>query len=123
MLISLSLLVTLAMPTCTMADRGLEKLIRDKAGELGGHEYCQFRMYDSLSDLDGDNKADFVVVFTVEGAVRGSKDVQFLAIFLSGARSAPIVSEFGRRGYRVVTALEVSPPDIVLRALEYQADE
>ena len=120
---ALLLWLVVAMPTCTTADPALERLIQQKAAELDGNEYCQFRMYDALSDLDGDLNPDFVVIFTVEGLVRGKSDVQFLAIFPSRPGATPIATEIGRRGSRVITALEVSPPDIVLRALEYEVDD
>jgi hypothetical protein len=55
-------------PTCTTSDLRLESLIAAKAAELSGTEHCQFRLYDTLSDLDGDQLSDLVVVFTVEQA-------------------------------------------------------
>src|SRR5262245_47710284 len=109
---SLLLYGVLSVPTCTSASAELESLIKRKATELDGQEYCQFRMYDALSDLDGDAHPDFVVVFTIEGPTRGNRAVQFLAVFGSRPGSTPMVSEVGRSGYRVVTSLAVSPPDI-----------
>ncbi len=114
------LLLIAGVPTCTTSDLSLESLIAAKAAELSGTEHCQFRLYDSLSDLDGDKLSDLVVVFTVEQGGRGQKDVQFMGVFLSTAPTRPRVVEVGRTREALVVRVDVWPPDIALQAMEYR---
>src|SRR6185295_20383611 len=55
-------------PTCKTADPRVEAVIDAKLKETRGSEYCQARLYNTLDDLDGDGREDFVLVFTVEAA-------------------------------------------------------
>ena len=48
-------------PTCHTADSRIEGLISAKAAELQGQEYCQFRLYHTIDDVDGDGRDDFLV--------------------------------------------------------------
>lgn len=117
---TLALLLVAGAPTCTTSDLRLESLIAAKAAELAGTEHCQFRLYDNLSDLDGDQLSDLVVVFTVEQGSRGEKDVQFMGVFLSKAPTQPRVVEVGRTREALVVRVDVWPPDIALQAMEYR---
>ena len=111
-------------PSCTTADPRVEDVIASKARELGGHEHCQFRLYEALSDVDGDGQDDFLVVFAVEGLGRGGNDsVQFLAAFPSASEWKPTVLKVGARGERVVETIDVSGSDVVLETSEYRAGD
>ncbi len=48
---------------CRLADKSVEDAIHAKATALKGDEYCQYRRYDALDDLDHDGRADLVVAF------------------------------------------------------------
>ena len=86
-------------PSCTTADRRVEEAIVATQRELQGQALCQYRLYETLSDVDGDGVTDFFVVFTIEGA-HGSatNSIQFLGMFASGTGWRPVVTEVGRRG-------------------------
>src|SRR5215467_6230787 len=90
-----------AAPTCATSSRGVESLIAKKAADVGGQEYCQFRIYETHFDVDGDGREDFLVVFSIEGA-HGNDITQFLAVFPSTTGWAPTLIEVGRRGTRLV---------------------
>ena len=107
------------VPTCVTQSAELERLIAEKARELGMTESCQFRRYDALDDVDGDGKEDFLALFTVEGP-RGANDhVTFLTVFLSGSPSSPIAVEAGRRGERDPVAIDARRGEIGLDTLDY----
>lgn len=106
-------------PSCVTADKRLESFISAKAAELGGREYCQFRIYEALHDIDGDGVEDFLVVFSVEGAGGGNDFTQFLGVFPSGSHWAPSALEVGGRGTRQIEKIEVQGREIHLRTLEY----
>jgi len=82
-------------------------------------EYCQFRRYDALDDVDGDGKDDFLVLFTVEGPRGGNDHVSFLAAFLSTRPDRPILVEAGRRGERDPFSIEARRGEVVLETREY----
>jgi hypothetical protein len=114
------LLATPSGPTCTAADERIERTIAAKRDELRGHEYCQYRIYDRLGDVDGDGVEDLLVVFTIEGVGgQGNSSSQFLAAFGSRSEWRPVVVEVGRRGQRVVQAIRVRAGLIDLSSLEY----
>jgi hypothetical protein len=115
----LLLLAALTAPTCTTSDRRVEELISTKMRELGGIEYCQYRMYESMADIDGDSVADFLVVFTVEAPAGGNNSTQFLAAFASGSNWAPSVVQVAQRGQRIVEGVKADGRTIVLQTLEY----
>ncbi len=108
-------------PSCITADERVERVIAAKVRELQGSEYCQFRIYQTLSDVDGDKTEDFLVVFSVEGIGGGGNSVrQFLAVFASSREWQPAIAEVGRRGERVVRSVSLGPGRaIVLETLEY----
>ena len=90
------------VPDCTLKDGKVEKDIRTVARRLQGNEYCQFRQYVTIDDIDGDGKDDFVVMFTVEG-VHGSMNhfLRFVLVYLSSRADAqPVQIQVGERGKR-----------------------
>ena len=109
LLMPLLLLQASGGPSCMVADHRIEDLIATKRIALHGHEYCQFRIYQALYDIDGDHTDDFLVVFSVEGAEGNMGEViQFLAVFASVDHWQPVVREVGRRGIRLVDAIQVA---------------
>jgi hypothetical protein len=62
------------VPTCNVRNDLVESVIAAKAKELKGQEYCQFRHYQTLFDIDKDGNDDFIVLFTVEGVGGGSNN-------------------------------------------------
>ena len=121
LLTALLLTQTPGPPSCVTADSRVEALIEAKRQELRGTEYCQSRMYETLSDFDGDRRDDFLVVFGIEGA-EGNMGavVQFVAVFASGSQWRPVVTEVGRRGQRVIQSIVPGPGTAIrLAALEY----
>lgn len=113
------------VPTCRLQSPDVERLIQSKARALGGQEYCQYRLYSALSDVDGDGRDDFIVVFTVEGQHGGTNDhASFLAVFLSSRGPArPLLIEVGHRGERDPVSVEVDRRTIVLATREYLATD
>ena len=112
-----------ATPDCKLADDSVEKLIAAKIKELNASEYCQYRIYNNLDDVDGDGKEDFIVVFTADGIDGGTNDhIQFLALY-GTMNAAPIVIKVGERGERDITAVQVEDKAIVLKTLEYGKDD
>ena len=122
--LSLGLAAQSAAPTCRTADVRVEALISSKAKELGASEYCQFRLYHTLDDVDGDRQPDFIVVFGLEGLRGGGNAAsQFLAVFSSRADWKPASVQVGSRT-RQVTAIAVDPDGtIVLTTLEHRATD
>lgn len=111
-------------PTCKTADRRVEALIEAKVKEAGGSEYCQARLYDTLDDLDGDGREDFVLVFSVETAPDGNSFVQYLAVFPSATQWAPLVVKVGSEGERYVDEIDVDAGRLlVLLTAEYEPDD
>jgi len=108
-------------PSCVTADPRVEELIAAKKRALHGDEYCQFRIYETLSDIDGDRREDFLVVFGIGGAEGNAGAViQFLAVFASGSQWEPAVAEVGRRGQRTIQGIDRGPGSAIrLEALEY----
>jgi hypothetical protein len=103
------------IPTCRTASTAVENVIDAKVRELKGVELCQFRLYDHIHDLDGDKQDAFLVVFSVEGvAGRANATRQFLVAFPSANNWRPSVIEVGRRGLRVVVALDVRGTEVAL---------
>ena len=108
------------LPGCKLADAAVERVIASKARQIGGQEYCQFRHYNTLDDVDGDGVDDFIVLFTVEGRGGGGNDhTSFMAVWLSGRPNSPLVVETGGRGLRDPVAIEVRDRKIRLETLEY----
>lgn len=123
-LLSLVLLLPAAsVPTCRTADVRLEQLITAKASELQGSEHCQFRLYHTLHDVDGDGADDFLVVFTVEGTGGGNTVSQFLVLFPSARNWEPLTVQVGRKGERFVEGVDVEEGAIVLRTSEYEKSD
>jgi hypothetical protein len=91
-----------AVPNCKLKDEGVERLIAEKARQLQGAEYCQFRRYHSIDDIDGDKKDDFVVIFVVEGVRRNANHfLQFMLVYLtSSPKNKPLEIQVGERGER-----------------------
>jgi len=109
------------MPDCTLADARVEDAIKQKAAELNGHEYCQFRRYDAMDDLNRDGVDDLLVLFTVEGQDGGNDHVDFLSVFLSGKTfTLPITVKVGNRGQRDPVSIEVRDDIIILETQEWQ---
>lgn len=108
-LTSVALLTALsAQPSCVTADRRVESFITTMAQQARGREYCQFRIYDTIDDVDGDGKEDFLVVFSVEDRQGGNSVIQYLGVFASGNNWVPVGTEVGRRGVRLVEKIDVA---------------
>jgi len=88
------------IPDCKLANEYIEQLISKKAEELQGVEYCQYRHYNSLDDLDNDGVDDFILVFSVEGALgNAGNSIEFMMVFLSTIKvSSPLETQIGNRG-------------------------
>ena len=91
-------------------------MIQHKAKQLEGFEYCQFRRYNTLNDLDGDGKEDFIVLFTVEGIHHSMNNTyQFIYVFLSGNPNAePLQIQVGSRGKQETNEILISSDEILL---------
>ncbi len=108
------------VPTCNVRNELVESVIAAKARELKGQEYCQFRHYETLSDIDKDGIDDFIVLFTVEGIGGGGNDhYDFMALFLSGRGWQPIVTRTGGRGERDPIGIDFRDGKIILNTLVY----
>lgn len=121
-----SALLAAGAPSCELKNDDVEKVIAEKVHELAGEEYCDYRIYDTMDDVDGDAAGDFLVVFTIESLHGGSNDhMQFLAVFLSSAESGgqPLIVQVGEQGERDIEAIEVDRHTIVLKTLEYQKED
>jgi hypothetical protein len=106
-------------PSCTTADPRVETMISSKSAEVRGQEYCQFRLYHTIDDFDGDGEADFLVVFAIEGLGGGGNNhVPYLAAFLSGSAWKPMMVQVGQRGVRTVSDISVDRGIIVLATAE-----
>lgn len=106
-------------PTCRTSDRRVENVIAAKAKELGGSEYCQSRLYHTIDDIDGDDKDDFILVFTIEAG--GNNSTQHLAVFPSSANWKAVVLKVGQGGERFIDDVDVDDDGIiVLTTAEYQ---
>jgi hypothetical protein len=113
-----------AEPSCRTADARVEDLISSTAAKLQGKEYCQFRLYDTIQDVDGDRQDDFVVVFTVEGrGGGGNNSAQYLAVFASGSDWKSVVTQVGERGVRAIKGISIEDGVIALKTLEYRRDD
>lgn len=112
------------MPSCRLADARVEELIAAKAAELRGTEYCQFRVYDTIDDVDGDGIDDFLALFTVEGLDGGGNDhASFLLLLPSSAMHGPILVQTGARGVRDPISIQVSRNRITLATREYRPSD
>ena len=108
------------IPTCNVRNELVESTIAAKAKELNGQEYCQFRHYETLSDIDKDGIDDFIVLFTVEGIGGGGNNhYDFMAVFLSSRGWQPIVIRTGGRGERDPIGVDFRDGKIILNTLVY----
>lgn len=106
-----------AAPTCQLKDERVERAIASVAEELQGSEYCQFRHYLALEDIDSDGKRDFLVTFNVEGTGEGSGNdvVAYLMAFMtSRTGKAPMRLEIGARGTRLPNAVWFDGRDVLV---------
>jgi hypothetical protein len=104
----LALRLEAAAPNCQLKDERVERAIASVAAEVQGNEYCQFRHYLSLADIDSDGKDDFLVTFNVEGTGEGTgNDVvcYLMAFITSRTGKAPLRLEIGARGTRLPNAI------------------
>jgi hypothetical protein len=120
-MIALALPMLLAgPPSCRTGDPRVEAVIAAKVHETGGDEYCQARIYQAFYDVDGDDREDFIVVFTVEAAAGGNDSVQYMAVLQSARGWRPSVMLVGRRGVRFIDSVDVEEErTIVLATSEY----
>jgi hypothetical protein len=108
------------VPTCNVRNDLVESVIAAKAKELKGQEYCQFRHYQTLFDIDKDGNDDFIVLFTVEGVGGGSNNhYDFMSVFLSGRSWQPITTRTGGKGERDPIRVDFRGGKIVLDTLVY----
>ncbi len=127
-MIALLLLLAAAPPAggepppldCRLANARVEAAIARKASALAGEEYCQFRRYDALDDLDGDGRNDLLVAFNVEPRA-GNDHRGFLAVFLSSdpPESEPLLVSTGGRGEQDVVGVTVEGRRIRLATRTY----
>ena len=109
-----------SVPTCNVRNELVESTIAAKAKELKGQEYCQFRCYQALFDIDKDGKDDFIVLFTVEGiGGGGNSHDDFMSIFLSSRNWQPITTRTGGRGERDPVGIDFRDGKIILDTLVY----
>jgi hypothetical protein len=96
-----------SVPDCSLRNRRVERDIKTFTRQLQGQEYCQFRRYDAIDDLDGDGKEDFIVIFTVEGVHRSMNHfLQFMSVYPSSQPSQrPLSVQVGERGKRSVDGI------------------
>ncbi len=107
-------------PTCATQSNLVESTIAEVAKKLKAQEYCQFRHYQALYDVDGDRTDDFIVLFTVEGIGGGGNDhYDYMSVFLSGRKWKPITVKTGERGERDPVSVDVRDRKIVLETLVY----
>ena len=119
-LIILFACVRKSVPTCNVSNQLVESTIAAKAKELSGQEYCQFRHYETLFDIDKDGINDFIVLFTVEGIGGGGNNhYDFMSVFLSGRRWQPITIRTGGRGERDPVGVDFRDGKIILNTLVY----
>jgi hypothetical protein len=112
--------VTKIGPTCNLRNDSVESVIAAKAKALNGKEYCQFRHYQMLFDVDRDGTDDFIVLFTVEDVGGGGNNHHnFMAIFLSKRGWKPIITRTGGRGERDPIAVDFRDGKIILYTLVY----
>ncbi len=109
-----------SVPTCNVSNQLVESTIAAKVKELNGQEYCQFRRYETLSDIDKDGIDDFIVLFTVEGIGGGGNNhYDFMAVFLSSRGWQPIITRTGGRGERDPIGVDFRDGKIILDTLVY----
>jgi len=107
-------------PTCRTTDRRVESVIAAKAKEMKGVEYCQARLYHTVDDVDGDDREDFILVFTIEAA-GGNNSTQYLAVFPSSHDWKPVVLTVGGRGERFIDEIDIEEDGVVvLLTSEYE---
>ena len=109
---------------CRLADAHVEAAIAKKAAALNAEEYCQFRHYEALRDVDGDGKDDLVVLFNVEPR-EGNDRLGFMAVFLSSdpPDADPLIAATGGRGERDAVSIDVQGRRIALGTLEYRPQD
>jgi hypothetical protein len=108
------------VPSCNIQNELVESTIAAKSKELKGKEYCQFRHYQTLYDIDKDGIDDFIVLFTIEGIGGGGNNHHdFMAVFLSSRDWRPIVVRTGGRGERDPIAADFRDGKIILETLVY----
>jgi hypothetical protein len=110
-------------PSCATQSKIVESTIAAVARDLKGQEYCQFRHYHALDDVDGDGTDDFIVLFSVEGMGGGNGHEDFMAVFLSGRNWHPLTTRTGGRGERDPISVEVKNHRIVLETLVYRPSD
>ena len=107
------------VPTCNVRIELVESIIAAKAKELNGQEYCQFRHYQTLFDIDKDGTDDFIVLFTVEGIGGGGNNhYDFMSVFLSSRGWQPITTRTGGRGERDPIGVDFRDEKIILDTLD-----
>lgn len=109
------------VPGCKLADSNVESVIAAKAKELNADEYCQYRIYDAMDDINGDQVEDFIVLFTLEPRT-GNDHLDFMTVFVSG-KPEPITVETGRRGERDPVSVSVQEGVITLETLEQKSSD
>jgi hypothetical protein len=110
-----------AMISCHLKDERVERAIGAVTAELKGNEYCEFRRYHSIDDIDGDRKEDFLVTFNVENPSGGGNNViSFLLVFLtSRGNKPPLRLQVGERGTRYPDSISFDGKFIVLHFMQW----
>ena len=112
--------VTKGVPTSNLRDQLVESTTAAKVKELNGQEYCLFRHYNTLFDIDKDGNDDFIVLFTVEGIGGGGNNHRdFMSVFLSRRGRRSITTRTGGRGERDPVHVDFRDGKIILDTLVY----
>ena len=106
---------------CQLADSRIERLIAAKAKSEKSAEYCQYRRYDALDDIDRDGKPDFIVTFNLE-VLGANHTASYLFVFLStaGEKAAPLEAAVGETGTFAPDAIGVEDHRIVMETQEWR---
>lgn len=96
-----------AGPDCSLRYAPAEQTIKSVATRDQGREFCQYRIYESTLDLDGDKKTDLVMTFAVEGVGGSNQGTrEYLMAFPSTMKYKPLTVLAGELPIRQVNRIK-----------------